>query len=89
MIQCNLCLQDFSVLPIIDFKNMIWKQGNKFQELNSNKLIKNFELDLCRDCRNKIFKNSKVTINFSQKLIEALILANKPIIHKVITQRLK
>ena len=72
MVKCNICIEDFSVLSIIDFKNMIWKQGSKFEEIKNNEFVEKTELALCRDCRKSIFDTSKVTICFSYELLEAL-----------------
>jgi len=72
MVTCELCNEDFSVVSKTDFKNVIWKQGNKFEEIKDNELVDKLELYLCWDCKQKIFAHSKVTINFSQELLEAL-----------------
>lgn len=69
---CELCSGLVAVLTPIDFKNMFWIQRNSIQDISKNSLVKRFDLELCDRCHKKIFDYSKVTINFSKDLFEAL-----------------
>lgn len=72
MVKCKICFLDYSVLSLIDFKDMIWRQSSKFEEIKNNDLIKKTELELCYSCRQRLFSNSKITITFSPELLEAM-----------------
>lgn len=72
LINCDLCEKHFDILTPTDFSTMVWIQGENIQAIHKNKDIKKFNLNLCRDCREKIFGSSVVTIKFKQELFEAL-----------------
>jgi len=69
---CDLCRGNFTCLSIINFKNVGWLQGSKFQFIFENEQINNYKLELCYDCNARIFSNSKILINFSQRLFDCL-----------------
>ena len=69
---CNLCGNKTTILTPTDFKDMIWTQRNKIQFITENEFLKNFNIELCGDCRKRIFKNSKITINFNLDLFKIL-----------------
>ncbi len=77
--KCELCIQDFSVLTPTNFKDMVWKQGKKYEEIKENDVVERFEIELCYDCRQKIFGRSRIIITFNQELLETLILCDKEI----------
>ena len=78
--KCELCkTEQMSVLTPTDFKDIVWKQGKKYEEIKENTLIERLKIELCYDCRKKIFERSKVIITFSQRLLDVLILCDKEI----------
>lgn len=78
--KCELCkTEQTSVLTPTNFKNMVWRQGKKYEEIKENTLIERLEIELCYDCRKKLFEYSKVIIIFSQELLNALVLCDKEI----------
>lgn len=73
--KCDLCKHESTNLTLIDFKNIIWRQGETFQAIKKNIYLINLRdyiLYLCSDCRHKIFDTSNPCINFNQDLISAL-----------------
>ena len=75
---CELCNNPFGVLTPTEFKGMIWKQGKSFEEIGNNKIIEKTKIDLCSDCRKRLFSNSKITITFSKELLHALTCQDSP-----------
>lgn len=80
MLVCDLCKKEFVILSPFNFKDMVWKQNNTFQAINCNEDLKNYEVDLCYLCKQKVFETSVPCIKFRQDLFEAL--RDKKIIKK-------
>jgi len=67
---CNLCKKKISVLQCVNLKRDMWMENGQFQLISTNDEIKNYELDLCEDCYDKIFARSRVCITFSKELLD-------------------
>lgn len=72
MLVCDLCKKEFALLTPFNLKDMVWAQRETLQRISKNEDLKNFDIDLCYDCRKKVFDNCVLCIPFRQDLFEAL-----------------
>ena len=72
MVKCDICNQDYSVLLEIDFKNIVWKERDKYQLITENNDLKRTTLELCHDCVLNLFRTSRPCITFNLELFHAL-----------------
>lgn len=70
--RCDICREKFDVLTPINFSKMIWICGDSFEAIHKNPYLKKFNLNLCYECKKKIFVGSVVTIKYDVSLFEAL-----------------